>query len=183
MTYIGIEPHNYFLVSSHRQENIDSPIRLAELINTLNTIADKYGKPVVVTTHPRLKSMMAKGSFTLNKLVTLITPVGFIDYCNLQINAKVDLSDSGSISEECALLNIKAITLRDSMERPEALESGTILMSGLDAGRVIAAIDLLQSYETQISIPEDYQITNTSERVVKFIQSTYHVRDFWSGRR
>jgi UDP-N-acetylglucosamine 2-epimerase len=180
---IGIEPQNYFLVSSHRQENIDSPVRLAELVKTLNTIAERYAKPVVVTTHPRLKSMMAKGTFTLHKLVNLITPLGFIDYCNLQINALVVLSDSGSISEECALLNIKAVTLRDSMERPEALEAGTILMSGLNAGRVTSAIDLFQSSSTRISIPEDYLISNTSDRVLKFIQSTYHVRDFWSGRR
>lgn len=180
---IGIEPKNYFLVSSHRQENIDSPVRLAELVKTLNAIAERYQMPVVVTTHPRLKSMMAKGSFKLHELVNLVTPLGFIDYCNLQINSQVVLSDSGSISEECALLNIRAVTLRDSMERPEALEAGTILMSGLSAERVISAIDLLQSSPLVTPIPEDYQINNTSERVIKFLQSTYHVRDFWAGRR
>ena len=180
---LGIEAQSYFLVSSHRQENIDSPVRLNELVKTLNTIADTYGKPVVVTTHPRLKSMMAKESFTLHELVNLVTPLGFIDYCKLQLNAIVVLSDSGSISEECALLNIKAVTLRDSMERPEALEAGTIIMSGLNATRVLSAIELLQTTSTQIPIPVDYQINNTSDRVLNFIQSTYHVRDFWSGRR
>lgn len=180
---LGIEAHGYFLVSSHRQENIDSPVRLAELVKTLNKVAEIYGKPVVVTTHPRLKAMMAKESFTLHELVNLVTPLGFIDYCKLQINSIVVLSDSGSISEECAILNFKAVTLRDSMERPEALEAGTIIMSGLNAARVISAIDLLQSASTQIPTPVDYQISNTSDRVLKFIQSTYHVRDFWSGRR
>ena len=180
---LDIEPQSYFLVSSHRQENIDSPVRLAELVKTLNTIAEVYGKPVVVSTHPRLKSMLAKESFTLHKLVNLVTPLGFIDYCKLQINAIVVLSDSGSISEECALLGIKAVTLRDSMERPEALEAGTIIMSGLNAPRVLSAIELLQTPSAQISIPQDYHISNTSDRVLKFIQSTYHVRDFWSGRR
>jgi UDP-N-acetylglucosamine 2-epimerase (non-hydrolysing) len=180
---IGIEPQNYFLVSSHRQENIDSPVRLAELIKTLNQVAVRYGKPVVVTTHPRLRSMMGKGSFELHKLVNLAPPFGFSDYCNLQMNSIVVLSDSGSISEESALLDFKAVTLRDSMERPEALEAATILMSGLNADRVTSAIDLLQSTSTQISIPEDYEISNTSERVLKFILSTYHARDFWSGIR
>ena len=180
---LDIQPQSYFLVSSHRQENIDSPVRLAELVKTLNTIAEVYGKPVVVSTHPRLKSMLAKESFTLHTLVNLVTPLGFIDYCKLQINAIVVLSDSGSISEECALLGIKAVTLRDSMERPEALETGTIIMSGLNAPRVLSAIDLLQTSSAQISLPQDYQISNTSDRVLKFIQSTYHVRDFWSGRR
>lgn len=180
---IGIEPQNYFLVSSHRQENIDSPVRLAELIKTLNQVAVRYGKPVVVSTHPRLRSMMGKGSFELHKLINLAPPFGFIDYCNLQMNSIVVLSDSGSISEESALLDFKAVTLRDSMERPEALEAATILMSGLNADRVISAIDLLQSTPTQISIPEDYEISNSSERVLKFILSTYHTRDFWSGIR
>ena len=139
--------------------------------------------PVIVTTHPRLKSMMDRGNFKLHNLVNLVTPLGFIDYCHMQINSLVVLSDSGSVSEECALLNTKAVTLRDSMERPEALEAGTLLMSGLKAERVIYAIDLLLSSPGEISIPDDYLISNTSERVLKFIQSTYHVRDFWSGRR
>lgn len=180
---IGIEPQNYFLVSSHRQENIDSAVRLAEFVKTLNQVALRYGKPVVVTTHPRLRSMMDKGSFELHKLVNLAPPFSFSDYCNLQMNSIVVLSDSGSISEESALLDFKAVTLRDSIERPEALEAATILMSGLNADRVTSAIDLLQSTSTQISIPEDYEIGNTSERVLKFILSTYHARNFWSGIR
>ena len=180
---LKLEPNNYFLVSSHRQENIDSPVRLAELIRTLNLIAETYEIPVVVTTHPRLKSMMAMGNFISHQLVKFIEPTGFIDYCKLQINSRVVLSDSGSISEESALLNFKAITLRDSMERPEALEAATILMSGLNADRTISSIEFLQSNVAEIEVPEDYLITNSSDRVLNFIQSTFHVRDFWSGRR
>jgi UDP-N-acetylglucosamine 2-epimerase (non-hydrolysing) len=180
---LKLDSNNYFLVSSHRQENIDSPVRLAELIRTLNLIAETYQIPVVVTTHPRLKSMMAMGNFISHQLVKFIEPTGFIDYCKLQLNSRVVLSDSGSVSEESALLNFKAITLRDSMERPEALEAGTILMSGLNADRTISAIEFLQSNVAEIVVPEDYLITNSSDRVLNFIQSTFHVRDFWSGRR
>jgi len=180
---LKLESNNYFLVSSHRQENIDSPFRLAELVRTLNLIADTYAIPVVVTTHPRLKSMMAMGNFISHKLVKFIEPTGFHDYCKLQINSRVVLSDSGSISEESALLNFRAITLRDSMERPEAMEAGSILMSGLNADRTISAIEFLQSNIVEIVVPDDYLITNSSDRVLNFIQSTFHVRDFWSGRR
>jgi UDP-N-acetylglucosamine 2-epimerase (non-hydrolysing) len=179
---LELEPQNYFLVSSHRQENINSIIRLTELVKTLNAIAERFNFPVIVTMHPRLKSMLAKNSFDFHKLVKFVQPFGFIDYCQLQLNAKVVLSDSGSISEESALLNFKAITLRDSMERPEALESGSIVMSGLMSERVISAINFLRENSSTISIPDDYQIMNSSDRVLNFIQSTYFVRDFWSGR-
>ncbi len=180
---LKLEPNNYFLVSSHRQENIDSPVRLAELIRTLNLIAETYEIPVVVTTHPRLKSMMAMGNFISHRLVKFIEPTGFIDYCKLQINSRVVLSDSGSISEESSILRFKAITLRDSMERPEALETGSILMSGLDSNRVIESIEYLDALGIIGSTPEDYLIENSSERVLNFILSTYHVRNFWYGRR
>ena len=179
---LELEPLKYFLVSSHRQENINSIIRLTELVKTLNTMAERFNLPIIVTMHPRLKSMLEKNSFDFHKLVKFVQPFGFIDYCQLQVHAKVVLSDSGSISEESALLKFKAITLRDSMERPEALESGSIVMAGLKSERVISAIEFLRNNSSTISIPDDYQIMNSSERVLNFIQSTYFVRDFWSGR-
>jgi UDP-N-acetylglucosamine 2-epimerase (non-hydrolysing) len=127
--------------------------------------------------------MMAKLNFNSHELVQFVPPMGFIDYCYLQLNSRVVLSDSGSISEESSLLGFKAITLRDSMERPEALEAGSILMSGLSEHRVMEAIDFIQETGWKPSVPEDYLIDNTSERVLNLILSTYHVRDFWSGRR
>lgn len=183
LSLLSLNAHNYFLVSTHRQENIDNPERLAELFRTLNTLAQKYGLPIVVTTHPRLKVMLSKANIETNKLINLITPLGFADYCKLQLNSKIVLSDSGSISEESSLLNFRAITLRDSIERPEALEAGSILMSGLNATRVIQAIEFLENSSGPVSIPEDYLINNFSGRVINFIYSTFHLRDFWSGRR
>lgn len=176
-------PYQYFLVSAHRQENIDNPLRLSELIKTLNLISEVYELPVIVTTHPRLRAMMAKSHHESNDLVRFVDPLGFVDYCKLQLNAKVVLSDSGSISEESAILGIKSITLRDSMERPEALETGSILMSGLSADCVLASLELILASDCLPTVPDDYKIENTSHRVVSFLLSTFHVRDFWSGRR
>jgi UDP-N-acetylglucosamine 2-epimerase (non-hydrolysing) len=179
----NLSPDKYFLISAHRQENIDEPVRLKDLMNSLNAIAEKYELPVLVTTHPRLKSMMRKSEFPHHKLLNFVEPLGFIDYCNLQLNAKVVLSDSGSLSEESAILQFRAITLRDSMERPEALETASIRMTGLKSDRVLQAIEYLDSLPSTNYIPVDYLIENTSDRVINFILSTYHVRDFWSGRR
>lgn len=178
-----VQHKEYFLVSAHRQENIDSWSRLSELLRSLNAIAERFKIPVIVTTHPRLKIMMAKEHFEPHALVRFVQPLGFIDYCKLQLGARIVLSDSGSISEESAILGFRAITVRDSMERPEALEVGSVLMSGLSAARIIAAIEYTESNSFQASVPADYLISNSSERVLNFILSTYHVRDFWSGRR
>jgi UDP-N-acetylglucosamine 2-epimerase (non-hydrolysing) len=183
LSVLSLNAKDYFLVSAHRQENIDDSQRLAELLKTLNKVAEKFSCPVVVTTHPRLKAMLNKTDVETNRLINFVTPLGFSDYCKLQLNARVVLSDSGSISEESALMNFKAITLRDSMERPEALEVGSILMSGLNSSRVIQAIEFLENSSEYVPVPVDYLIDNSSERVLNFIQSTYHVRDFWLGRR
>ena len=183
LSALSLNAKEYFLVSAHRQENIDNPERLAELLETLNAITDKFNCPVIVTTHPRLKAMLNKAKIETRALINFVTPLGFSDYCKLQLNARVVLSDSGSISEESALLNFKAVTLRDSMERPEALEAGSILMSGLNSSRVLQAIEFLENSWEDVPGPEDYLINNTSERVLNYIQSTFHVRDFWSGRR
>lgn len=183
LEFFGLENGKYFLVSSHRQENIDDPIRLASLVDSLNQIADKYRLPIIVSTHPRLKLMLGKKDFKFNSQIQLVEPLGFFDYCKLQLNSKVVLSDSGSISEECAILKFKGITLRDSLERPEALESGTIVMSGLRPSEVLSAIELIDSRIENPPPPNDYQITNTSDRVINFILSTHHVRNFWTGRR
>jgi UDP-N-acetylglucosamine 2-epimerase (non-hydrolysing) len=183
LSTLSLNANEYFLVSAHRQENIDNLERLLELINTLNAIAIKYRFPVIVTTHPRLNVMLSKANIEANALVNFVTPLGFADYCKLQLNSRMVLSDSGSISEESALMNFKAITLRDSIERPEALEVGSILMSGLNSTRVIQAIEFLEHPSGPVPVPEDYLINNFSERVLNFIYSTFHVRDFWSGRR
>jgi UDP-N-acetylglucosamine 2-epimerase (non-hydrolysing) len=174
---------NYFLVSSHRQENIDKPERLNELVSALNLIADHYKLPIIVSTHPRTRDRLDELKANLNPLIIFCKPFGFFDYNKLQLEARAVLSDSGSVSEESAILGFPAITIRDSMERPEALEAGSILMSGLNSSRVLQAIEFLENTLGDVPVPEDYLINNTSERVLNYIQSTFHVRDFWSGKR
>jgi len=183
MSEMQLRKGEFFLVSAHRQENIDNPARLGDLVNTLNGIAEKFELPIIVTTHPRLRNMLSKAHYQNHELVNFIEPLGFFDYCNLQINSRMVLSDSGSISEECAILQFKALTLRDSMERPEALETGVILMTGLNANHVINSIEYVDTLPNISRVPDDYLIDNSSERVLNFILSTYHVRDFWAGRR
>jgi UDP-N-acetylglucosamine 2-epimerase (non-hydrolysing) len=180
---LQVQKGEYFLVSAHRQENIDNPARLKELITTLNAVAQKFQSPVIVTTHPRLRNMMNKGEYQNHESVNFVEPLGFIDYCNLQLNSRLVLSDSGSVSEESSILQFKAITLRDSMERPEALETGSVLMSGLNSDRVIESVEYMDSTVIGTKAPEDYRIENSSERVMNFILSTHHVHNFWSGRR
>lgn len=183
LKFLKVKPKEFFLVSAHRQENIDNPVRLAALMNTFNEIAGEFNKPLIISTHPRLQSMLKKGKFIQHEGLNFVEPMGFADYCKLQLEAAAVLSDSGSISEESAILGFRAVTIRDSMERPEALESGTIVLAGLNSDRVLAAIQRLISDKSSIPVPNDYQISNTSDRVINFILSTHHVRDFWSGIR
>ena len=180
---LNLEVGKYFVVSAHRQENIDNPSRLKSLGETLNIIAMKYGQPIICSLHPRMKSKIDALGLEFNELVQLHTPFGFFDYNNLQINSRLVLSDSGSISEESAILGFKAITIRDSMERPEALETGSIILAGIEATGVLRAIEISESDPKKQSAPVEYVIENTTERVVKFIASTIPQHSFWSGLR
>ena len=130
-----------------------------------------------------MKSKIDALGLEFNELVQLHTPFGFFDYNNLQINSRLVLSDSGSISEESAILGFKAITIRDSMERPEALETGSIILAGIEATGVLRAIEISESDPKKQSAPVEYVIENTTERVVKFIASTIPQHSFWSGLR
>lgn len=180
---LGLKPRDFFVVSCHRQENIDSPERLSTLITSLVEVANAFNKPLIVSSHPRLQAMMQKGSFKEHDLIRFLPPFGFLDYCKLQSESILVLSDSGSISEESSILNFRALTLRDSMERPEALESASIEMTGLESDRVISAIRRVLQNRISVPTPQDYEILNTSDRVINFILSTYHVRNTWMGIR
>ena len=180
---LNLKPGEYFVLSAHRQENIDSQTRLSELIKMINEVATKFNLPIIVSTHPRIKEKLSKMNIEINGNVQFHTPLGFFDYCNLQINSLLTISDSGSVSEESAILGFKAVTLRDSMERPEALESGTILMSGINSKSLLAAIEYKLESKPISHFPPEYFIQNSSERVVNFILSTIHNRNFWSGIR
>jgi len=180
---LEIQPHKYFLVSAHRQENIDLESRLETLIESINWIASEFKIPVIVSTHPRMRNKLEKSRLKIEANVVLHEPFGFLDYNKLQINAKIVFSDSGSVSEEAAILGFPAVTIRDSMERPEALETGSVIMSGIEIAGISEAIHILSELPASTSIPIDYQVLDTSTRVVNFIASTIHSHDFRVGLR
>jgi UDP-N-acetylglucosamine 2-epimerase (non-hydrolysing) len=180
---LKLQKGEYFIVSAHRQENVDDPKRLTELVSSLNAMAIEYEQPIIVTMHPRTKQKLAKINIENNTLIHFHNPFGFIDYCKLQSEARVVLSDSGSISEEAAILGFRAITIRNSMERPEALESGSILMSGIESTGILEAIKIIESGQPSLQPPLDYFIPDSSTRVINFVASTVHQHKFWNGLR
>ncbi|WP_375429863.1 non-hydrolyzing UDP-N-acetylglucosamine 2-epimerase [uncultured Friedmanniella sp.] len=182
---MGLERGEYFLVSAHREENVDAPARLQALLHCLREIRRTFGLPVVVSTHPRTRKRLAALDTAAAQLdgLTFHEPFGFFDYNQLQLSARCVLSDSGTIAEESSVLGFPAVTLRDSIERPEALDTGSIVMTGLDAAEVVAAVTLVTEASVRPTVPIDYQVADTSERVVRFILSTAHRHHAWAGIR
>jgi UDP-N-acetylglucosamine 2-epimerase len=180
---LRVKPREYFLVSAHRQENVDNPKRLKELVESLNAVAVKFNLPIIVSTHPRTKNKLDSLNVQTNPLLLFHKPFGFFDYNKLQLEARLVLSDSGSVSEESVILGFPAITIRDSMERPEALEAGSVLMSGISEAGIMKAIDILESGLKSRSVPPEYLIPDSSTRVVNFMSSTVYQHSFWSGLR
>ena len=172
---LKLKHRNYFVVSAHRQENIESEKNFKELVRILNGMSTKYKLPIIVSTHPRTKKMIAKTKVKLNKNVKLIKPLGFMDYVYLQKNAKVTLSDSGTINEESSILNFPALNIREAHERPEGMEEGAVMMVGLNFERVQQAINILKSQtygdERALNIVSDYNIPNVSQKVVRILHS------------
>ncbi len=172
---LGLEPQGFFLASLHREENVDSPERLAKAIEALAAVATRYEQPVLVSTHPRTRKRIdALGTGAMDGLV-LHSPLGFHDYNSLQLNARCVLSDSGTISEESALLGFAAVTLRDAIERPEAQDTGTIIVSGIEPANVLACVDTALSQRAESSapaVPVDYRSTDTARKTLNFILST-----------
>ncbi|MEW1954939.1 UDP-N-acetylglucosamine 2-epimerase (non-hydrolyzing) [Terrabacter sp. NPDC080008] len=186
---MGLAEGGYFLVSAHREENVDSPTRLKMLLQCLVAVHQEFGLPVFVSTHPRTRKRLEVMPEAIEvQGVTFSEPLGFHDYNKLQLSAACCLSDSGTIAEESTLLGFPAITLRDSIERPEALDTGGIIMTGLHAGDVVAGIKTAMSAPRSRNgvsglTPDDYLIDNTSERAVNFILSTAHRHNAWAGIR
>jgi UDP-N-acetylglucosamine 2-epimerase len=178
---LKLQKKKYVLVSSHRQENIDFPERFNELIKSLKDVSAKLNMPVLVSTHPRTKKILNQGNLSANESLRFHDPFNFSDYNNLQKNAFVVLSDSGTISEESAMLNFKAITIRNSMERPEALEAGSIVMAGIKSKNVLEAIKIVSETPRSLTIPEAYKIEDCSIRTGNFILSTINEYKFWNS--
>jgi UDP-N-acetylglucosamine 2-epimerase (non-hydrolysing) len=181
---LGLTPQGYFLVSAHREENVDSPSRLRALLDCLLAVHTEHRLPIVVSTHPRTRKRLDALEVDLGDAdIRWMEPFGFHDYNKLQLSAKCVLSDSGTISEESAVLGFPAITLRDSIERPEALDAGAILMSGLSPDDVLRTVAQVVGDARPPAMPAGYEIDNFSQRAVRFVLSTAHRSAAWSGLR
>ncbi|TXH32179.1 MAG: UDP-N-acetylglucosamine 2-epimerase (non-hydrolyzing) [Actinobacteria bacterium] len=181
---LGVEPRRYFLVSAHREENVDNPERLASLVASLNAVAARWGLPILVSTHPRTrKRLEAGGDLHADPLVRFHPPFGFLDYNKLQLESACVLSDSGTIAEESTMLGFPAVTLRGAIERPEALDTGAITMVDVAPDQVVAGLEFAMARGRSPEAPADYCVTNTSERVVNFMLSTAPQHKQWSGLR
>jgi UDP-N-acetylglucosamine 2-epimerase (non-hydrolysing) len=186
LTRLGLEKYKYFVVSAHREENINNQSNFNGLINSLNLVAEKFEFPVIVSTHPRTRKMIESAGLSLNKNIQLLKPLGFNDYNALQLYSKAVLSDSGTISEESSILNFPALNIRQAHERPEAMEETSVMMVGLNPERVLQGLVQLESQkrgeERLFRRVADYSIPNLSDKIVRIIISytDYIKRVVWS---
>ncbi|UOA34109.1 UDP-2,3-diacetamido-2,3-dideoxy-D-glucuronate 2-epimerase (plasmid) [Sulfitobacter sp. DSM 110093] len=188
---LRLKEHEYIIASLHREENVDSSTRLAQLVGALNLLAERHDMPVIVSTHPRTRKRLdALQGQTLDDRVQWMKPFGFHDYNHLQMKAFCAISDSGTIAEESSMLGFPAITPRDAIERPESLDVGCIIATGLDQNTIVNSVDAVtrmfaERRETGAShpIPAEYCVMNTSERVVSLVLGTAKLSNVWDGIR
>ena len=179
---LNLEKNKYFVVSAHREENINSERNFLNLVESLNAIADKYNFPVIVSTHARTRKMIEEKGVKFNSLINLLKPLGFNDYVKLQIESKTVLSDSGTISEESSILKFKALNLREAHERPEAMEEASVMMVGLKKERILQGLEILETQEKDtLREVYDYSMPNVSDKVLRIILSytDYINRNVW----
>jgi UDP-N-acetylglucosamine 2-epimerase (non-hydrolysing) len=172
---LELQPKSYFLVSAHREENVDSDKNFHRLVSVLNTVARTYGLPVIVSTHPRTRKRIDALNIEFDGNIRLLEPLSFTDYNNLQMSSKAVISDSGTINEESSILNFAALNIREAHERPEGMEEAAVIMTGLDAERVIQSLSIIDSQETggvrSIRQVSDYSMPNVAEKIVRIIHS------------
>ena len=172
---LGLQKHKFFVVSVHREENVDSDINFSNLVDSLNTIAETYQMPVIFSTHPRTQKRVKAMGVEFNPLVQLLKPLGFKDYNKLQVSSKIVLSDSGTINEESSIMNFPALNLREAHERPEGMEEAAVIMAGLGVRRIMQSLAILESQprgeERLIRQVYDYSMANVSDKIVRILHS------------
>jgi UDP-N-acetyl-L-fucosamine synthase len=181
---LSLKVKRYFVVSVHREENVDNPENLKKILNVLKSLSNIYNYPIIVSTHPRTGKHIKKLNTLKNdKNIKFLKPFGFINYVNLQVNAACTISDSGTISEESSILSFPAISLRESMERPEAQDAGSIILTGFDENIVLQSINAVinQVNSEKVNPPLDYQVENTSWRVLNLILGNTRLSNIWNG--
>ncbi len=180
---VKLSKGGYFLVSIHRQENVDLPTRLELVLECLRALRDHFKLPVLVSTHPRTKVRLAALSQENLEGIVFHEPFGYLDYNKLQANAFCVVSDSGTISEEASIIGFPAVSIRDSIERPEALETGAMVLTGLNVSNLIQSVELVRDQTASSNMPEGYEITDFSDRVLKFVFSTARLHHSWANLR
>ena len=168
---LQLEPQQYFVVSMHREENVDQDDKMNAFVETMNELAAVYNMPIIVSTHPRTKKRMDAMSLQFDSRVRLMKPLGFFDYVHLQMHARATLSDSGTITEESSILGFPALNLRETHERPEGMEEGAVIMTGLRKERVLEGLRILAEEKNDVQTPADYSVSNFSDKVLRIILS------------
>ena len=185
LSELNLEDQKYFVVSAHREENVDNPEHLRSILTVLNTLAEEYNVPVIVSTHPRTRNRLeAVTDMEIDSRIQFLKPFGFFDYVHLEMHALCTISDSGTIAEEASVMKFPAVTIREAIERPEAMDSGSIIMTGLDADVVLASIALAMDEREEDLVrvpPKEYEVANCAERVVKLILGGTKLSNQWWG--